>query len=141
MAWGTNGNHADICTAGGVLTTGKWYFIAVSALANANGYPTISMYVAAGGTVAEYGGISMATSPTGTQLGNLTKTCATNCTTTPSVGSDAVYLALLTPGIGGYQLGTLGEFGLYSGVVPGFTVREIYRTLRADWARVGRGSI
>uniref|UniRef100_Q02CC7 Uncharacterized protein n=1 Tax=Solibacter usitatus (strain Ellin6076) TaxID=234267 RepID=Q02CC7_SOLUE len=141
VAWGTNSNHADMCTAGGVLAVGQWYFIAISAMANASGYPTITMYVGAAGTVTEYGGISMATSATGTRLGNLTKTCATNCSTTPTVGSDAVYLALLTPGMGGYQLGTLGEFGLYSGVVPGFTVREIYRTLRADWARVGRGSI
>jgi hypothetical protein len=37
--------------------------------------------------------------------------------------------------------GVLGEVGVYSGAVPGHVIREIYRTLRVDWARVGRGAI
>src|SRR5260370_11178170 len=56
VAWGTSGNHADMCTAGGVLTTGQWYFITVSARANASGYPTITMYVGTTGMFTEYGG-------------------------------------------------------------------------------------
>jgi hypothetical protein len=37
--------------------------------------------------------------------------------------------------------GTFGESGLYSGVIPGHVIREIYRTLRTDWARTGRGTL
>jgi hypothetical protein len=37
--------------------------------------------------------------------------------------------------------GTVGEAGLYYGVVPSHVIREIYRTLRTDWTRVGRGTL
>jgi hypothetical protein len=140
IRWGTGNGHTDFCTTSGVITANTWYFFAVSASANGSGYPTITMYIGNGGTITEYGGVNMATSANGTTGGGLTKRCGSYCATTPAVLSDVVYLGTSYPGW--YSIaGTNGEYGAYSGVVPGHVIREIYRTIRVDWARVGRGAI
>ena len=141
---GAGGTNPTIISApANVINLNTWYFLAVTAKANGSGYPTITMYVGNAGTITEYGGASLATAdrdhagradedlPLGDELHGHAG----------GLGDGIRTRVGFLPGIDGYQLGTLGEFGLYSGVVPGFTVREIYRTLRADWARVGRGSI
>jgi hypothetical protein len=140
VRWGPSSTIAEFCTAGGKISTNTWYFVAISAKANGSGYPTITMYVGNAGTITEFGGVNMATSVTGTSGGGLTKTCTTTCATTPVVASAVVYLGA-SYWWGPVVNGTLGEYGLYSGVVPSHVIREIYRTLRTDWARVGRGAI
>ena len=125
------------CTADGVIATNTWYFLAVSAKANASGTPTLTFYLGTSGTIAEYGGVNMATSANGTSGGGVTKTCASGCNTTPATSAGTVNLGQDVEGIQGY----LGEAGLYAGAVPSHVIREIYRTLRTDWTRVGRGSI
>jgi hypothetical protein len=134
-------NPTIISTPANVINLNTWYFLAVTAKANGSGSPTITMYVGNAGTITEYGGASLATAGTGTTLGGLTKTClsGTNCTVTPAVSATGFVL-----GSDSFQEsmnGTYGEAGLFSGVVPGHAIREIYRTLRADWVRVGRGAI
>ena len=140
IRWGVYTNHTDFCTVGSTISANAWYFLAISAQANASGYPTITMRLGNAGTITEFGGVNMATAATGTTGAGLTKTCPTNCTATPAVTSAP--LALGMAGINYPNMyGTIGEAGLYSGVVPGHVIREIYRTLRADWARVGRGAL
>jgi hypothetical protein len=140
IRWGVYANHTSFCTSGSIISANVWYYLAISAQANASGYPTITMRLGNAGTITEFGGINMATVATGTTGAGLTKTCPTNCTATPAVPS-----ALLVLGMAGItypnMYGTIGEAGLYSGVVPGHVIREIYRTLRTDWARVGRGTL
>jgi hypothetical protein len=125
------------CTADGVVTTNTWYFLAVSAKANPSGTPTLTFYLGTAGTITEYGGVNMATSPNGTSGGGVTKACASGCNTTPATPSASINLGQDWEGIQGY----LGEAGLYAGTLPSHVIREIYRTLRTDWARVGRGAI
>ena len=82
----------------------------------------------------------MAVSPSGTSGNGLTKYCYSGaCATSPAVAAATLWLGNINYG---WTLnGTLGEAGLYSGVVPSHAIREIYRTLRTDWARVGRGTL
>ena len=134
-------NPTSICTAGSTISPNTWYFLAVSAKANGSGFPTITMYLGSAGALTEYGGISMATSPDNTTLGGLTKKCPTYCSTTPSVVSGAIDLGHDASGTTESLNGTFGEGGVYSGVVPSHAIREIYRTLKTDWARVGRGTL
>jgi hypothetical protein len=137
---------ADFCTPGSTVpSTATWIFVAVTAKANASGYPTLSIYVGYNGTVTEYGGVSLATSATGASANGVTKTCAF-CTATPNTPSGLNYWILQTPS--GYQAmqgassGTIyGEFGAYSGALPSHVIRQVYQTLKADWARVGRGAL
>jgi hypothetical protein len=140
--WGprTDAVHTGFCTAGSTVALNTWYFLAVSAEAHGSGYPTIRMYLGNAGTIAEFGGVNMAIAPSGTTGNGLTKYCYSgSCGIAPAVAPSALWLGALNYG---YALnGTMGEAGLYSGVVPGHVIREIYRTLRADWARVGRGAI
>ena len=132
----------SICTAGGTILAGTWYFVAVSAKANGSGFPTVTMYVGNAGTIAEYGGVNMATSANGTTGNGLTKVCTgAGCSATPAVIAGLLYFGLAVDGTSAEFGGTFGELGMFSGVVPSHVIREIYRTLRADWARVGRGAL
>ena len=130
---------ASFCTTNAVISANTWYFAAISANANGSGFPTITIYLGNAGTIAEYGGVNMATSASGTSGGGLTKVC-TGCSATPAIVAGTVALGD-DPSDGESMNGTVGEAGLYSGVVPSHVIREIYRTLRADWTRVRRGSL
>jgi hypothetical protein len=133
-----------ICTAGSTIAPNTWYFLAISAAANGSGYPTITMSLGNAGAITEFGGTSMATAATGTSAANLTKTCS-SCSLTPSIAASGTWWWGAAPGGTGGPYGAFagiyGELGLYSGAVPGHVIREIYRTLRTDWARVGRGAL
>ncbi|MCU1234469.1 MAG: hypothetical protein JWP63_2436 [Candidatus Solibacter sp.] len=131
---------AKLCTTGGKIAANQWSFITVTAQANGSGYPTTTIYVGSAGTLSEYGGLSLATSASGTTINGLTKTCSP-CTTTPNIGANGILrLGSVPTGFGGFD-GTYGEIGVYSGVVPSHVVREIYRTLSMDWLRLGRGDL
>jgi hypothetical protein len=133
-------NAGKFCTAGSTVTAGVWYFLAVSAKASASGYPTLTYYLGNAGSITEFGGTDLSVSATGSSGGGITKTC-TSCTLTQSIATGGAWWYGSTgQGNGGFS-GTYGELGLYSGVVPSYAIREIYRTLRTDWARVGRGAI
>ena len=130
----------SFCTTSAVISANTWYSVAVSANANGSGYPTVTMYLGSAGTITEYGGVSMATAANGTTGGGLIKACSSNCAATPAVGSAVVWLGY-TNAWDESMNGVIGEAGLYSGVAPSHVIREIYRTLRTDWTRVGRGSL
>jgi len=140
IRWGVYSNHTDFCTAGSTISVNTWYFLTISAQANGSGYPTITMYLGNAGTITEFGGVNMATSGTGATGGGLTKTCPSRCLATPAVTSATIALGMNGPNYPNLY-GTFGESGLYSGVIPGHVIREIYRTLRTDWARTGRGTL
>ena len=141
VRWGPLNNHTDLCTAGSQIAANNWYFLAITAEAQTSGYPTIRMYLGNAGTIAEFGGVGMALSATGTSAGGLTKLCPVTCTATPAVTSNILYLGRLDQGTEAQLTGVFGEAGVYSGAVPSHVIREIYRTLRKDWARVGRGAL
>jgi hypothetical protein len=143
LGFGSDSHHTTFCTPGSTITTGAWHFLAISAQANVSGYPTIKMYLGTAGTITEFGGVNMAIAATGTAGANLTKTCLSDCTSTPAIPSVPIWVGNSTgvPYWNGGMTGTVGEVGLYSGVVPGHVIREIYRTLQKDWVRVGRGTL
>src|SRR5674476_747306 len=85
------------------------------------------MYLGNAGTTTEFGGVNMATSGTGATGGGLTKTCPSKCLATPAVTSATIALGMNGPNYPNLY-GTFGESGLYSGVIPGHVIREIYRT-------------
>jgi hypothetical protein len=127
-------------TASNLILPNVWYFLAVTAKASGSGFPIVTVYLGNAGALAEYGGGDLSTSVNNSVSNGLTKTCGTNCAATPNVNSSQlIYLG----GQGGAAVlnGILGDTGAYSGVVPSHVIREIYRTLRTDWARVGRGAI
>jgi hypothetical protein len=129
------------CLPGSSVAINTWYYLAVSAEAQGSGYPLLHIYLGTAGTITEYVSTGLSTASNGSTSGGITKACTTYCASSPAITSTISSLG------GGpantYQSlnGTLGEAGLYSGVVPSHVIREIYRTLRTDWARVGRGSI
>lgn len=148
VRWGgaqISGGAAKYCIDTAVISLNTWYFVAVSAEAQGSGFPIIRMYLGSAGSLTEYGGTNMSTAANGTDQNGVIKLCGgplPSCTTAPSVvagdpiglGSDST---TGTNSLGGRY----GEAAVFSGAVPGHVIREIYRTLRTDWARVGRGSI
>jgi hypothetical protein len=146
LAWGGSGTlAASICTNTAVISsTSTWYYLAVSAKAQGSGYPTVSMVLCFSGSCTEYGGVNMATSGNGTVGNGLVKLCGgslPSCSANMIVASgQAVQFAhdpISTQSINGI----MGEGGLWSGAVPNNVLREVYKTLRFDWTRTGRGSL
>jgi hypothetical protein len=138
-----NSVKADFTTPGSVVpSTTKLIFVAVTAKANNSGYPTITIFVGHDGTITEYGGADLlSTAANGTSAAGINKTCGGSCTTTPNISAGLNYWMNFTPTSYGSYASVQGEHGVYSGALPSHAIREIYRTLRADWARVGRGSL
>ena len=126
------------CLPGSSVAINTWYYLAISAEAQGSGYPLLHIYLGTAGTITEYVSTGLSTATNGTTSGGITKACTTYCASAPAITST---VSSLGGGNGGSLNGTLGEAGLYSGVVPSHVIREIYRTLRTDWARVGRGTI
>jgi hypothetical protein len=144
LAFSEAAYQTTFCLPGSTLTTNTWYFLTLSAEAQGSGYPIYRIYLGTGGTITEYGGVDLSTSGDGSSGGNVTKHCyastpsGNHCTAAPAITGT---VSSIGGGNGGSLNGTLGEAGLYLGVVPSHVIREIYRTLRTDWARVGRGAL
>jgi hypothetical protein len=139
VRWGT-GSPTDICTSGAAFANNAgWVTIAVTATADLTGYPKITIAVGNAGTMTEYGGVGMATSPNGTSAGGLTKTC-TSCSAPPNIGATHYWIGWNPTNFGTFDR-SKGDMGVYSGAVPGQIIRKIYKTLKMDWARVGRGTL
>jgi hypothetical protein len=133
VVFGANSGATDYCTAGGVLTTGTWYFIAVTARARQSGtFPGLAIYVGNLGVLTKYTGSS------------LTKTCGTQCSATVNIassgdvimqdGSNATLSAAYTQGV-------YGDWGAASGAADDATVTATWKALQYTWKRIGRGQL
>ena len=141
VRWGTNTVAATyVCTPASAVPTGNSITtVQVSAAANATGIPTLTILVSNSGTTTQYGPANLAVSATGTTIAGLTKTC-TSCSATPNISATTYWVAQAPTNFGQFNT-AIGEIGLYSGAVPSGVMRSIYRALKADWLRTGRGTL
>jgi hypothetical protein len=147
LSYSANAYETTFCLPGGTLTTGVWYSLAISAQHTA-AWPIYRIYLGTGGTVTEYGGVDLSVAGDGITGNGITKHCSASsptgnrCTSGPAISATVLGLGGSNHEQSGGSLnGVQGDSGLYSGVVPSHVIREIYRTLQKDWARVGRGTL
>ncbi len=140
VSWATYSlTNVAYCTNSAAITTGAPYFLAASARAVPGRLPIITLYVATGGTVTQYGGVELGAN--GATGNGMIKLCSsTGCSAPPAVTSQVLYLgddfARATS-----LAGVMHESMLYSGVVPPEIISKIYATMRRGWARTGRCTV
>jgi hypothetical protein len=151
--YGTPTNQLGYCTVStasgasastNTVVVNKWYFGAITVKASGSGNPVVTITLCSAGSCTEYGGgaCDLHASASGSNCNGLWKWChGSGCSATPNVTGTKVELGYNPQTQNGPDTltGYLGEAGVYAGTVPYADIVKIYRTLRDDWLRTGRG--